>query len=97
MGFWSFFPVDKIVHLSLHFVFAILLIKGFSRQYNYSEDSITIYFYSVIISFLYGALIELLQATVFINREADVLDLMANFTGAMLGCLTLIIFKKKLR
>jgi VanZ family protein len=96
IGFWSFLPADKLAHVFLHFVFSILLIVGFSRQYSYSEDSVTIYFYSVLISFAYGVVIEFLQATIFIGRGADIFDMLANFLGAVAGCLSLIILKKKL-
>jgi VanZ family protein len=50
-----------------------------------------------VISAVYGVIIEILQATVFINRSYDYMDMAANTIGCALASLALFLkFKKTL-
>ncbi len=88
---------DKLVHIFLFAVFAVLLILGFIKQRN-------IYIlnrYSVIsaltVSVLYGGLTELLQKFVFYQRTADVYDFVFDILGAVSGMFFVLFYNKKIR
>jgi VanZ family protein len=84
---------DKYVHATFHFFFVI-----FWQQYFRSPDSGTkmrrvlgrVFFLSVI----YGCLIEIAQQYFTTTRQADLKDVVANFTGAALAIVLLIIAEK---
>lgn len=46
-------------------------------------------------SILYGMLIEVLQETLTTTRHADIMDVLANFCGAALALIILIVIKKQ--
>jgi glycopeptide antibiotics resistance protein len=71
---------DKIVHFVFYFVFYFLWYH--SSFFNLSKNKKIIL---LIIAILYGIGIEILQAISENGRHADILDVMANTTGALIG------------
>jgi VanZ family protein len=47
------------------------------------------------LSILYGIVIEILQETTTTTRNADILDVLANFTGTLSALAVFILLKKK--
>jgi VanZ family protein len=83
---------DKYVHFIFYFVFVILWIF-YSRSKKFSKRNSLIILFSAI---GYGILMEIFQGTFTKTRTADVLDVLANSTGALFGLLFMkILFKKK--
>lgn len=81
---WVFPHIDKIVHFGMFFVMAILLCSELEYQTRLSWRKI--YLTTISIAFIYGEIIELLQEY-FFNRSGDILDLLADVFGAIIGCL----------
>ncbi len=73
------FGIDKIVHFFLFFIQAMLIYLPNKKQL----------WVAILLSSCYGALIELLQMTVFINRSFDFADMLADVIGALL-CLPIL-------
>jgi VanZ family protein len=87
MSFFSKIPhLDKIVHFTMYFIFALFLMSGFSRQYK--KTSAKAYIFSFILSFLLGVLIEFIQEK--IGRSYDMYDMIANTVGVIVS---LLLFK----
>ena len=92
---WMHFShLDKIGHFGLYFILCITLLFGFYK-FSTSDDSpirsqIII---AVLISILYGIGIEILQASCFETRQFELLDILANSIGAIVGA---FVFKKLL-
>ena len=89
--FLQWLKPDKFAHLILFGVLCFLLLKGFSKQNQFpalNKKAISI---ALISSISYGVIVELLQETVFINRNGDIRDVFANTIGAYIGYL---IFKR---
>lgn len=76
---------DKIIHFLFYFVFVLLW------NYALKKNKIEI-FTIVVIAIVYGIIIEVLQSTITLNREADVFDALANSLGA---CSALLFLKLK--
>lgn len=83
---------DKYVHAAFHFVFTTLW--GTYSWAKTSELRIPSIIRIVFISFGYGILIEFLQETFTKTRHADILDVLANFSGAALALLVFLFLKK---
>ncbi|WP_317899477.1 VanZ family protein [Aurantibacillus circumpalustris] len=78
---------DKFVHASIFFILTTLWFLV-AIKHQQSKVIIGIYFTAVV---TYGALLELMQATIFSNRSADWKDIVAN----SFGCLLAIVFYRR--
>lgn len=83
---------DKYVHITFHLVFVLLW--GFYVSKKYQGIRIPKIIRLVFASIGYGILIEILQELLTTTRHADLMDVLANFTGALIG-LTVFIFIKR--
>ena len=87
---------DKYVHAAFHFVFTTLwylYLKYKNPVANYRRPLISV----LMLSFVFGVLIELAQHFFTDTRQADVKDVMANFTGGLLAVVILIVYEKYLK
>lgn len=84
---------DKYVHFIFHFVFTILW--GFYLWAKLNEITISKIGRVVILSFCYGILIEILQETFTKTRHADIFDLLANGTGALVALCFFVFIKRQ--
>ena len=74
---------DKWVHAGVFFVLVTLFgISVTAHQQN--KNLVYLYF---ILSVLYGGTLEIMQATVFSERSADWLDMIANSFGCLIALL----------
>jgi VanZ family protein len=84
---WDLLEPDKIVHLLIFFVFTILLTYGLIRYYSVNITSG--FFISIAIGtgIVYGGISELLQAYIFVWRQASIYDFIADSAGCFAGYL----------
>lgn len=94
VSFLEFISFDKIVHASLFFVLTLFFIRGFGLQNTFPLLHKHPVFFSLLISAIYGGLIEVLQGLIFEQRSADIYDFLADVFGSILGWL---LFKKIIR
>ena len=85
--------IDKFAHMILFGIQAWLLVLAYRYQNKY--PMLRFAFQAAIFSTIYGAVIEVLQATIFINRSFDYADMLANASGAFLCIPLSIIFFKR--
>ncbi len=89
--------LDKIVHLFLYAVLSHLGMIAFLKQNQYRflrrNAAPTIFF----LVFVLGLLIELFQGTVFVSRSTEVMDLLANTMGSLLGLVSFYMIYKNLK
>ena len=85
---------DKIIHFFLYFLLVILILLGSLKK---SKTTLTTrkFFFAFFISLLYGTFLEILQDLVFIMRSTDLLDIVANATGSLIGLITFYYIMKK--
>ena len=84
--------MDKYVHFTFHFVFTMLWSVYFSLAFNKIEGKLLSKI--LLASLLYGIALEFLQNEFTATRKADVYDLIANFTGALVATIVMIAFSK---
>ena len=94
--FTSIIRIDKIAHLLL-FGTETYLIAIASKKSNSNRSNFKIILPAFLIGSVFGIMIEILQATVFINRSFDYLDMLANTIGCGIAWIILNWKFKKLR
>ena len=85
--------IDKCVHAFFHFVFTFVWFSFFRKQLKY-DTVFKPLLYSLLFSFVFGIVIEILQELVTTTRHADILDVLANLTGAILAMFAIRICNK---
>ena len=77
--------VDKIIHVLIFIVLAVLLLRGFKKQTqfyflrNNSLNAVLIFCIS------YGGILELMQSYYFVDRSGSWFDFIANSAGSITG------------
>ena len=83
---WDFsLSFDKIIHICFYAVFSLLICVGYFKQHADSVKRKKAWQIALLSSVVYGLLVEWLQANVFFERSADVMDMVANTEGSILG------------
>ena len=82
--------MDKYVHFTFHFGFTFLWSSYFWNTQK--ELVIRTVFKVFLFSVAYGILIELLQSAFTTSRKGDVMDVLANTTGASIAVIVLIFY-----
>ena len=98
-AFWDWLGPDKIVHLVMFACFSLSIMFGYRKEYCEKGKAyrVNLQLITFIVSVLYAALTELLQAYVFIGRYSSIYDFFANVIGCVLGIFIFkIIFRKKM-
>jgi len=82
--------LDKAVHAVFHFVFTVLWFLFFKKKLDTSNIYRPLVF-SFVLSFFFGVSIELMQKFFTTTRSADVLDELANLSGATLAVIAIVL------
>lgn len=85
--------LDKFVHACFHFVFTLFWFLFFKKQLN-SPNFIKPLRLSFVLSVFFGVGIEILQELCTTTRKGDVIDVLANMTGATLAVCVILIYGK---
>ena len=94
--FWNWLGPDKIAHLILFGIFIFLLIRGFRKQSSYQHLKRNYIIYALGIGIIFGAITEVMQRYVFIGRNANIYDFLANVAGCLLGLAVYYLVNRKL-
>ncbi len=86
--------LDKLVHVFFHFVLTILCFL-FVQKYTNAINSLKPILISLLFSVFFGIGIEIVQELFTTTRHADVFDVLANLSGAILGVAVIILFDLK--
>ncbi len=98
VDFLQWLKPDKLVHLFVYAILCYLLILGFMKQESAILFKTSPKLWAIVFSVCYGILIEFLQEYIFIDRNGDVFDALANSLGAFIGMWSFnFIGKKRLR
>lgn len=85
LSFLQWLKPDKIAHIVMFGVQSFLLMRGFERQTKFPFLARNVVSTSIIISIVFGCVVEVLQDHLFIQRSGDVRDAIANSLGAFTG------------
>jgi len=79
--------LDKWVHVFLFMVLVILWNKSYSGKKGTQVNTRKIFLQIMILGFLYGILMEVVQEYFIINRSFDLMDILADGAGCFIGYL----------
>jgi VanZ family protein len=85
--------LDKYVHSFFHFVFTLLWFVFFKKQLNEENGTLSLSI-SFLFSVFFGIGIEILQELFTATRKSDVLDVLANLSGAALAVFVILVYKR---
>jgi len=68
-------------------VLVILWSKAYSGKKNIQNDTRKIFFQIMILGFLYGILMEIVQEYFILNRSLELIDILADGAGCFIGYL----------
>ena len=83
---------DKIFHSLSYFVLTVLWYYTFYYNLKFNKGKALIY--AVVISIIFGIVIEVLQGTVTAYRSSDIIDVFANSFGAILAAVVIAVKNK---
>ncbi len=85
--------LDKLAHSFFHFVFTILWFLFFKKQVK-KKNQTKLLVGAVFFSLFFGIGIEILQSRLTITRNGDFFDVLANFSGALLALIFVLVAKQ---
>ncbi|RTY92949.1 hypothetical protein EKM01_02240 [Flavobacterium sp. RSP46] len=85
--------IDKYVHAFFHFVLTSFCYLFLKKQIS-SSNSLKPLVFSFLFSFFFGIVIEISQELFTLSRHADIYDVSANTSGAVLAVAIAVLFKK---
>ena len=100
VSFWDWLGPDKVIHLIVFGMLSYSMLWGYrkkilSHDVRYIKKSFLL---TLLLSVLYGAITELMQKYVFINRFGSIYDFIADAIGCVLGAIVFFLyFKKKVK
>ena len=87
---YSFFSLDKILHFLAYFLYTISIYLALFKEFSIKNSKLR----SIVISFLVGFSLELVQGFFLTYRSFEILDLFSNFTGILTFALVSKTIKK---
>ncbi len=100
VSFWDWLGPDKVIHLIVFGLLSYSMLWGYRKRLMSNDISFIkkSFLLTLLLSVSYGALTELLQKYVFINRFGSIYDFIADAIGCVLGVITYFFyFKKKVK
>ena len=100
VNFWDWLGPDKIVHLIVFGILSFSMIWEKKKKIasKNTRSLKQVFLLTLLLSISYGAITELLQKNIFINRFGSIYDFIADAIGCVLGLIVFFFyFKKKLK
>ena len=85
--------IDKVVHVSLFFLFTISSIVGFIKQFQLKWINRHACKFAIVFALVLGIVVEILQGAFVPLRAFDPMDMLANTAGVALGYGTYLFIK----
>ncbi|AKD05503.1 vanz family protein [Pontibacter korlensis] len=90
LSIWEILSFDSFAHAFMFCVLCFLMIVGLTKQFTYPHLHHYAIRASLVISTSFGIAIELMQHFFIYGRQGDIVDIMANTIGCLLG---IVLFK----
>jgi glycopeptide antibiotics resistance protein len=85
LSFWSLLTFDKAAHAFVFGVLVLLFMTGFSKQYTFPAIRYSSQKAALLVGVTYAVITEVLQYLLAGSRTADLMDIMANLIGCLIG------------
>ena len=92
---WELISFSTASHAFVFFLLAVLMLRSFTNQsafyFLYQNAGLATF----IVSVSFGVMIELLQTTMGLGREGDIMDVVSNTIGTFFGILVYFLLRQK--
>jgi len=92
LSLWKILEPDKVAHAGVFVVLMCSMTFSNFKQNFWQMPKRRSVLVSALMCAVYGTVLELIQGAVFTDRHTDVLDILANLIGVVLGIVILKIF-----
>lgn len=89
--------ISEIVHVVMFFFFTLLLVYDQMKSGSLEKPSFHHYLIAVLLSLLFGSVIELSQSLLGSGRKAEVFDIMFDLLGSILSVGLMLLFYRIFR
>ena len=76
---YNFFSLDKALHFITYFIYTISIYLSLLKELSFKNPKLQ----SMVISFLVGFILELIQGYFLTHRSFEILDIFSNCTGIL--------------
>ncbi|WP_255594314.1 VanZ family protein [Pontibacter sp. HSC-14F20] len=87
LSIWEIFSFDSFAHAFMFAVLTYLMVVGLKKQYTYLQLKHYAIRAAFFVSSMFGIAIELLQHFFVPGRQGDMIDVLSNTIGCILGIL----------
>ena len=91
---WELISFSTASHAFVFFLLAFLMLRSFTNQNTFSYLYQNAGIATFIISVLFGVMIEILQSTMGLGRQGDIMDVVSNTIGTFMGILIYYLFRQ---
>lgn len=81
---------DKLTHTGLFFVLTVFTFHGLIRKQGHMEFSLSVFIIVLLLIFLFGGAIEILQWKIFTYRSGDWNDLFCDMLGSLMAIFSVL-------
>lgn len=92
LSIWEF---DKIGHFGVYVILSMLMFYGWRKQKTFPSLQVQMFLKILLLTSVYGFAVEVMQELFTADRHFDMLDALANSTGAVAGSFLSGLFKVK--
>ncbi|PVY37228.1 VanZ like protein [Pontibacter virosus] len=87
LSIWEIFSFDSFAHAFMFAVLTYLMVVGLKKQHTFMRVQLYAMRTAFFVSSMFGIAIELLQHFFIPGRQGDMVDVMSNTIGCILGIL----------
>lgn len=94
-GFLDWISLDKLVHIIMYSVLVFVFLRGLRKEESDRKISKKVIYIVLGISIAFGGITEVLQNIVFIRRNGNVYDFLADIVGCAIGLIVYLLYQRK--
>lgn len=94
-SFLDWISPDKLVHIIMYSVLVFVFLRGLRKQNSNRGISKKTIYLVLSISIVFGGITEVLQNIVFIRRNGNVYDFLADIVGCAIGLMVYLLYQRK--
>lgn len=94
-SFLDWISPDKLVHIIMYSVLVFVFLRGLRKQNSNRGISKKTIYLVLSISIVFGGITEVLQNIVFIRRDGNVYDFLADIVGCAIGLMVYLLYQRK--
>jgi glycopeptide antibiotics resistance protein len=82
---WDVLPLDKVAHFAVFALYACMLCIGLSKQEQMPIKRMSPSWHAILWGLIFGSILEAIQGAAFVQRTTDIMDMLANAAGMLVG------------